>query len=145
LDIVFHVLVGVIFIGFYWDVLIGSVLPDTLYFIAGAVYGLDRDKARNSKIFAWGERFHSILIIPLLLLITAPITKNGPLFRMLLAGTLHIITDIITHSKKGPRFLWPIKDTYWPRGLAQWEEIKTFIVAYTILAIVYLFMRVILK
>jgi len=144
MDSFLHILLAIPILGFYYEVLIGAILPDALYLIAGVIYRFDVNKIKKSRIFIWGERMHSLLLLPIILTVVY-ITWHDIRVLLLLASVyLHILTDILTHRDFGPRFLWPLVDTYYPRGIIQWEDRKSLVALYFIVFCI-LFVRLLVR
>ncbi|MEX0569538.1 MAG: hypothetical protein Q6363_010355 [Candidatus Njordarchaeota archaeon] len=128
MDFVTHLLLGFLFLGLDPWVFLGSLLPDFIYIIA-TIRVMDYEAAHSLRIWAWGERLHSIFIpIPILGLSMFLPFKELRLFS--LAYIFHIILDIISHRNRGPRYFWPIYDKFVLKGLFNWN-IKTFLLTYS--------------
>ena len=132
MDGILHIIYAVAFFGLRWGVVLGSILPDVLYYVATIKAKLNIRIARQSRIFRIGERMHSIFVLPLIFLTVYCILKVEAILYLVASIYLHLLLDMITHKDSGPRFLWPLLDRYYPRGLGQWEDLKVSCTAYMI-------------
>ncbi|MFH1523288.1 MAG: hypothetical protein ABIE43_05765 [Patescibacteria group bacterium] len=99
----------ILFISF----LIGSVAPDIIF-----IPKLLLDKIKNKKPFVDQSKMFSLLCeiassLPLWVLLTRILSYNFTLFILFLAGSTHLLIDILTHSEKkykktDPSYIWPI-------------------------------------
>lgn len=92
-------------------------------------------------LWIWGERLHSIFILPLIFLFLSLFTE---IFLNFAIGiVLHIIVDFFSHKEHGPRFFWPIKDEYIRLGFFQWRtniKVYTFLWALLLISLVFKFL-----
>ena len=133
MDIIAHFLLTIIIFG--WDpfAIIGGILPDILYLLA-----FIKTKGREfktTKLFVYGERMHSFFLLPLMGMAIYGILRLSSAIIFTLSVSLHILLDVLTHKTKGPRFLWPLKDYYSPKGLVDWSKIPVMITYYLLIAI----------
>ena len=139
MDSAAHLILTILIFG--WDpyAIMGCLLPDTLYWVA---FIRTKGKGyRGSSIFSWGERLHSLFILPILGLLLYLMSYNSSFLIFTEAVFLHLITDLITHRTEGPRFFWPILDEYYPRGLVDWCKPAVIISYYLLLLTLAVFMR----
>ena len=121
---------GIAVFGFRWEIIVGSVLPDILYVLAIMRAHLDIRRAKNSGLYVLGERMHSFLILPPIFTIIYLLVRVQGFMLLAESVLLHLVLDVITHRDHGPRFLWPLTDRYYPRGLGQWSDKRIMLLTY---------------
>jgi len=132
MDLLLHVLWGIMILGIDVYVILGSILPDSLYLISVIEVKFKLEKLKNSKLFIWGERIHSFFFIPIILILLYVFIGAYVLIKIVVAYYLHLLFDIFTHRDFGPRFCWPFIDSYFPRGVIQWENTGTIFILYSL-------------
>ena len=78
-------------------------------------------KEKNLVLWRWGERGHSILILPVILIISGFIVNINLLY-LGIGSLIHLILDMISHKRFGPLYFWPFKKEFVSIGLFQWED-----------------------
>jgi len=138
MDDFLHILLAITIFGFKWEIILGSILPDALYYFAFIKNNLKLTGLRETRLFIWGMRLHSVFLLPVILMSTYIITKNSFFLYLFEAVCLHLLVDMLTHKYHGPRFLWPIIDEFFPRGLVQWHDKKALVIMYCIVVPLFL-------
>ena len=131
MDCFLHIVYGVALLGFRWEVVLGSILPDFFYFVAGVEKKLNLEKIRRAKIYLMGEKAHSLFLFPSVLLLAYFITGAQSALYLVGSVYLHLFLDILTHREHGPKFLWPLSNKHIPKGLIQWEDWRAIIVGWS--------------
>ena len=136
MDLIAHVIYGIIIFGLRPEVVLGSMIFDLAYIPACISIISGKGLKHFSKLVKLGFRFHSIFTIPIPSLIAYLATHSTIALRFMLSSTLHLIFDIPLHGVMGPYTLWPILDRRWPKGVTSWSKPNVIIGYYTILILI---------
>ena len=127
MDLIAHLLLTGVVFGFSLFLLIGTIIPDTLFLVAYLL-------KKNKKLHILGECMHSVFITPALLLI-AIIIKNQNIMMLGFGYGTHILTDLFVHKQDGSRYLYPLKKSKINSGPFYWKSKGFFIATYIILTV----------
>jgi hypothetical protein len=127
MELIAHLLLTGAVFGFSLFLLIGAIMPDTLFLVAYLL-------KKNKKVHILGEYMHSVFIAPALLLM-ALLTQNQNIMMLGFGYGSHIITDMFVHKQDGSRYLYPLKKNKINSGLFYWKSKGFFIATYIILTV----------
>ena len=114
-DIIFHVFVNYA-ITKNWVITISVFIPDLLYVLAFFISLFHQENI----FWEFGALTHSLFILPPILLLMSLI---NPFFSLVLIGVLlHIMLDMLTHTKKPAKYFYPLIKDARPVGFIQWED-----------------------
>lgn len=140
MDLIAHILFSILLFDFNSYVIIGAVLPDIPYVISyiSRKGGLEKTFKQKNMLFIAGERFHSLLIAPSIIITLYIITLNNNFIYILAGLYSHLFLDVLVHKDDGPRFMYPILDHHYPRGILQWGDLNATVGIYLTLLVAFL-------
>ena len=127
MELIAHLLLTGAVFGFSLFLLIGAIIPDTLFLVAYLL-------KKNKKLHVLGEYMHSVFITPALLLI-ALLIKNQHVMMLGFGYGSHILTDMFVHKQDGSRYLYPLIKRKINSGPFYWKSKGFFIATYIILTV----------